>query len=157
MPDREPYELKRLLPRHHEIVKRCLLGYTNIAIADELGMSNRSISLITNSPLFQQELSRRRKLVESEETKIVSGGLKQARQILDDNSALAAQTQVDLLCSDEERVKSSAAKDILDRTIGSKVDGAQAVGVVIDAAALELVKETFNQVKRELTSNAQPV
>lgn len=157
MAKNEPYEVSRMLPRHHEIVKRCLLGMSNVAIANELGMSNRSISLITNSPLFQQELARRRKLVESEETKIISGGVKQARQILDDNSALAAQTQVDLMSSNEERVKSSAAKDILDRTIGSKVDGGQAVGVVIDASALELVKETFNQVKRELTSNAQPV
>ena len=146
MAKNEPYEVSRMLPRHHEIVKRCLLGMSNVAIANELGMSNRSISLITNSPLFQQE-----------ETKIISGGVKQARQILDDNSALAAQTQVDLMSSNEERVKSSAAKDILDRTIGSKVDGGQAVGVVIDASALELVKETFNQVKRELTSNAQPV
>ena len=150
MPKFQPHQVRRLLPRHHKIFNRLLLGFNQHQIAENLGMSNRSISLIVNSPLVQSEVARRRKTIESMENKSIAGGTERARTILDEASASAAQTQVNLLDSTEDRLKHSAAKDILDRTIGSKLEGPKAIGVVIDADTSKLLKETFEQVRQEL-------
>lgn len=153
----ETYELKRILPRHQEILRLCLLGVDQTDIATQLDMSNRTISLIVNSPLFQSELSRRRKNIEAREDDVLVRGIERAREILDDASATAAQEQVDLLGEDDPRIRHSAAKDILDRTIGSKVDGSKAIGIVIDDAAMKVLKSSYEQVKDELKTSPESV
>ena len=56
-----PYQLKKLLPRHYRILELCLDGKNYKDIAKEIGLTQRAISNITNSPIFQNELARRRK------------------------------------------------------------------------------------------------
>jgi len=45
-------------PRHREIMRRKLVGQSNKQIAEELGLSQNRVSVITNSPLFKLELER---------------------------------------------------------------------------------------------------
>lgn len=141
---------KRLSTRHLEMIKHRLVGMSNVDIAKSLGITPKTVSLIVNSPLFQGELARRRQQLEQREDSIIVGGVVKAREILDKASAKAAQSTVDDLDAEKPELRRSAAKDILDRTIGSKAEGRKGVGVVIDAQALDLVKETFKQVRMEL-------
>lgn len=50
--------IRALNARHREIMRRIALGERNKDIAEDLGMSQVSISIIVNSPLFKQELAK---------------------------------------------------------------------------------------------------
>ena len=54
------YQLKKLNPRHLAIMDKVLEGKKQKDIASEMGMSPYGISTIVRSPIFQNELSRRR-------------------------------------------------------------------------------------------------
>jgi hypothetical protein len=54
-------QITKILPRHIEIMNRLILGQKEVAIANDLGMSQSRISIIINSPLFQLELRRQLK------------------------------------------------------------------------------------------------
>ena len=56
-----PYHLKKLLPRHYKVMELCLKGKNRKDVAKEVGLTPRAISNITGSPIFQDELARRRK------------------------------------------------------------------------------------------------
>ena len=54
----EQLRIKKILPRHREIMRRLILGMTQTDIARDLGMSITHVNIITNSPLFKLELSK---------------------------------------------------------------------------------------------------
>ena len=80
---------------------------------------------------------------------MLTHGVARAREIIDDSSADAAQVQVDLLESTDERVKSSAAKDILNRALGTG-ENDKASAVVLEPGAIQLLKITMNEVREDL-------
>jgi len=51
--------IKRLLPKHEEIMNRLILGQKQKDIAGEMGMTQARLSIIVNSPLFQLELKKK--------------------------------------------------------------------------------------------------
>jgi hypothetical protein len=55
-----PQAIKAMQERHFEIMRRLIAGETQHKIALELGMSETRLSVVCNSPIFQQELIRRR-------------------------------------------------------------------------------------------------
>jgi len=50
--------IKKILPRHREIMRRLILGMSQSDIARDMGMSQTHINIICNSPLFKLELGR---------------------------------------------------------------------------------------------------
>ncbi len=56
-----PFHLKKLLPRHYRILELCLDGKNRKDIAEEVGLTPRAVTNVTNSPVFQNEFARRRK------------------------------------------------------------------------------------------------
>jgi hypothetical protein len=60
--------IKRLLPKHEEIMNRLILGQKQKDIAGEMGMTQSRLSIIINSPLFQLEL--KKKMMRREEKMI---------------------------------------------------------------------------------------
>jgi len=51
-----PRELKTIQERHHEIIRRLMLGQSNVRIADALGITKEDVSLVRNSPIVQKQL-----------------------------------------------------------------------------------------------------
>lgn len=142
-------ELKRLLPRHKRILTLHLDGMKSTDIAKMFNLTTESVRLIVNSPIFQSELSRRQANLEAKEDEALTFGVVKAREIIDESSAKAAQTQADLLDSRDERVKSSAAKDILDRALGSG-DKDLASTVVLEKGAVQLLQLTMKEVREDI-------
>jgi len=59
-------QLKRLRPRHYEILARVLKGQSQRQIAKEMRIGEPWLSVMINSPVFQQELNKRLRLREDE-------------------------------------------------------------------------------------------
>jgi len=55
----QQWQLKRMRPRHYEILIRLLNGRSQRKIARELGLGEQRLSVIINSPVFQEELRKR--------------------------------------------------------------------------------------------------
>jgi len=85
--------IKRLLPRHVEIMERLMTGQKQCEIARDMGMTGGRISIIINSPLFQLEFKKklmlREKRVIEIQTNILEAavtGSKLERDVLEDQS-----------------------------------------------------------------------
>ncbi len=112
------HEIQRLLPRHYQILELTLGGNGPKEIAQALGMTPQAISLITNAPNFQSELSRRRSSIESKSNDLAAMGSQRAREMLDAASIDAVNVHTDLLNHVDPKVKQTSASKILDLVLG---------------------------------------
>ena len=62
-------QLKRLKPRHYEILARVVKGQSQRQIVKEMCLDEPWLSIVTNSPIFQEQLNQRLRLRESEALK----------------------------------------------------------------------------------------
>tara|TARA_R100000306_G_C4368613_1_gene138867 strand:+ start:535 stop:975 length:441 start_codon:yes stop_codon:yes gene_type:complete len=97
-------------------------GKSKKDVAKALGMAQHSTSMVYRTPIFQEELTRRRearnRLREEDETLKVL----KAHDVLESKSARAASTLGELLDSSDDRMRLASANSILDRTYGRKAD-----------------------------------
>lgn len=56
--DKGKWEPKELKPRHREIMRRILEGATYLEIAEEMGLSQQSVMLVSSSAMFKEELNK---------------------------------------------------------------------------------------------------
>ena len=135
--------LKRLLNKHHRALELALDGVGTAEIGEQLGFSKSTVSRILTSPAAQSELARRRaeRAQRQDEAAFIHSA--NARIELDSAAGKAAQTQVGLLNSEDERIKQKAAMDILDRTGHARVEVRENLGasIVLDASALKRLLE----------------
>ena len=59
-------QLKRLRPKHYEIITRMFMGQKQKQIAKDMGIGYQRLSVIVNSPVFQEEVSKRLQVREEE-------------------------------------------------------------------------------------------
>lgn len=134
-----------------------LAGHKDSAIAAALGMGTPAISIIRKSPIFQAELSRRRKDVDEsymEEDRNAFLGksrsmMDQAQKIVEDGTPKAANTLMGLLESKSEGIKLQTATKILDRAFGAadkKTESNVSISISLESAQLIQValKESDN-------------
>lgn len=118
------YHVARLLPRHFKILELTLAGHDPDVIAKIVECSRRSIGMIQMSPIFQAEISRRRK--EAKESDVLGEDRKallgKARSILEQATEQAAEVQRELLQEDNPSVRLQASNSILDRVFGKAGD-----------------------------------
>jgi len=143
-------KLQRLMPRHYKIIDLSLAGLSPSDIAKEVGLTPRSISLITRSPVFQGELARRRKTLERDVDDAIVSGVDKARERIDELAGRAAEVQEGLLESDSEMMQSTTARDILDRTIGKKGEGSSGTMVRIDADQINILQVALEEVRGDV-------
>ena len=125
------HELQRLLPRHFQILELCLQGYSTKDIAQAVSLTPQAISLITNSPLFQDALARRRSERQAIGDEEAVQAEVEALDLLRKHSKDAAQVQVDLLEAPDGRVALVSANSILDRVLGKAPPEAQSSAPVM--------------------------
>ena len=112
--------LKKLLPRHHKILDLVLEGWSAREIADQLGMERGSVSMLGRTPLFQDELARRRK--QREDTLDLAAHTERSAALdhLQEAALRAAEVQVNLLDVEDPRVQQKAVSEILNRCYGDR-------------------------------------
>lgn len=104
----QKYGLQKLKPFHDEIARRLITGQRPEEVSIAMNITPARLSIITNSPIFQQRLERLQALRDAAAC--------EAREFIEE-VALVAATQIEklMLTSADDRVKLSAAKDLLDR------------------------------------------
>lgn len=136
---RKRHAIKRMLPRHFNVLQLILAGHSYVTVAKTLGLSEKAVSLIVQSPVFQGELSRARKEQTTTEKlgQDVDAHLGKARSVLEQAVTKAAETQVQLLSAMDPAIALRASEKILDRVLGETKKGASvAVNITAENIAL---------------------
>jgi len=140
-------EIQSMNPRHYKILDLCLAGINNKDIATRLDMVPSQISIITNSPSFQHELAIRRSSISEQVDNTIANETKDAMHLLKENTLRAAQTLVNQLSSEQEKIAQASAMDILDRAGFPKVTKSSNTNlnavVCIDLETAELLRDSL--------------
>ena len=138
--------MKKLMPRHREILRRVALGQNYVTIAEELDMHPLSISLIMRSPLAQFELE---KLQAMADEVVVNTPLRveKAKEIREAGK-LALQHNTDLMsdANVDVKVRASVARHFLDRAVFDVPTETEK-----DISFRELLK-SMNAIERQFTA-----
>lgn len=161
LPTSGPYQIQRLLPRHFKMLEMRLAGCTNVEIAQTLDCTKENVYAVSRSPMFISEFNRRMKDQIDDGIQLDRAAfMGKARSILDTASLRAAETQLDLLESDDDSVRLRASGTILDRALGkpeSKTSDSGALSVMINAPDAQLLiialKESNNAQVNDPTAN----
>ena len=134
--------LKKLTPRHKDIIRRLIVAETPVEIAQELGMTPAAIYRLQNDPLFATEL---REMEQKANTSLISSekrldALESIRLGCDESAELVRKVVNDKVAGVPDiaidlRVKS--AWDLLDRGGHSKVEKSATVDLtqlILEAA-----------------------
>jgi hypothetical protein len=133
-------------PRHREIARRIVLGTPQHIICDTMGISSSRLSIIINSKLFQDELSRLENMRED--------GVRDITKTLQELQPVAlAVVEHTMYNGTTERMRFEAAESILDRgstpkTTKSKVD----IGVDVHISHYERVKQELLELEKVVTA-----
>ena len=150
-----PNDLQRLLPRHFKIIELALDGNDRQTIAQVLEISPQTVSNVLNTPLVQDELSKRRANV----TKKVDEGrvavAMEARRVIEDSAVQAALVHKEIVTKtivDDSGsevpfypapVRQSSAEAILDRIF--ERNGQQKGVTVIEIDSLNLLNVALSE------------
>jgi len=135
------HEIQRMLPRHYKILDLVLAGHGTAEIAQAVDMSPQAISLITNSSIFQHEVSQRRQSITKSVDEQLALAPVRAKALLDRNAEKAAQVHIDLLDEDkcpDPRVRQASANAILDRVFGDSKNQKSQV-VMLDVGSINIL------------------
>ncbi len=127
-------QIQRMLPRHFKMVDLHVSGLTNRGVAEILGCTATSVSIVLRSPIVKKEIQRR--LGESRNNpngtihQEIEAADDRARSIIVDAAPSAAATMVSLMDSDDASVQLRASSSILDRAIG-KPESEHAAGEAV--------------------------
>lgn len=146
MPPQPAHELQRLQAVHRRIVEMQLAGMRVTDIAQELGLSVVGVGRIVKSPLFQDELARRRQTQTGIVDEVLACTTARARESLDAAAASAVDTMVGLLGSESENVRLRSAAEILDRTVGQK-DLGGGPKIIINALNLQALQIALQETR----------
>jgi hypothetical protein len=151
------YQIQRLLPRHFKMLDLKLEGIPNREIAKILDCSEGNVHTVTRSPLFLRELNERMKKRNDDavhhETEAHLG---KVRSILEQNAEKAANTQVDLLDSEDDGVRLRSSNSIMDRVLGRTdvvATAGTSINVQINAEKAQLLNVALQE---SLEINALP-
>lgn len=131
------WELKRLTAKHKCILDLHLAGLSHIDVAKEMKMTEQAIGMICRSPLFQDELARRRSGLDKKVDEASANTVSLAKKIMEEAAADAAQLHVELLMHEDPRVAQASANRILEETFGGeKKVAASVVNINIEQLAV---------------------
>lgn len=153
----QPQRLKKLSPRHMDIIRRLIVGETPGEISLELGMSQSRLSILQADPLFNLKLS---EMQDEMNERFIDSRVK-AMDILEDAAVHAARIDVHASTGVVERIipgedgepdrveyenvpvalQMKSAWDILDRTGNKGVDRK----IVAVASLADLIAEAYKR------------
>src|SRR4051812_3472524 len=86
-------DIQRLLPRHYGLLRLVLAGTSSHSqMAEMLGYTPEGLRNVIKSPLFQDELARRRSISVRQDNETIRDGLTQSRDLINKTSVAAVET-----------------------------------------------------------------
>lgn len=123
-------ELKGLSHRHFRIVDLAVKGWSEKAIADYLGMGQRAVTLIFNSPTFRHELAIRRAVHEERDDKKQIAEEDEVAKTLQEGAKHAADKLIGHVDSFDDSISVKSCTEVLDRSgHGKKLENKNTVVV----------------------------
>ena len=152
-----PRELENLRHQHKAIGELYLSGARVCDIATELGLKPNSVSRITQSPLFQDFIARRRREIELDTTREAQERDFSIRERLHDASGRAVNTLTGLLESENEGIQLRSSGVILAEAFKreSPADGDGAASVQISTVNVKVLQLALNEANEPLTLEAE--
>ena len=147
----KPTNIQRMLPRHFRMLDLTLAGLGRKDIAETLGVSVQTVSNVQSSPLFQDELERRKLVVDKNVDEGLANTPIRAKAILDERSVAAAERLGTLIESNDEAVAHRASCSVLNHVLGGEQSKIRPV--VINAEQFQLLQlslEESKQIREEL-------
>lgn len=152
--------IERLLPRHYALIRLVLQGTMNhTQMAAALDYTPENIRLVINSPLFQDELARRRASMEKVEEHAVRDGITLAKGLLSKVAYSAVETMESvMLTSGDQKVKLNAADKILKYAFpkDSPQSGNTAVVVALSDKKMEQLRSILSECNLISSENPPP-
>lgn len=128
--------IEKMLPRHFAIMDLTLAGMSGVDIAETLGVTRQTIYNVQNSPIFQDELERRRGKVEKETNSALANIPARAKAVLDENATRAAERLANLVDSMDDSVALRASSTILDKVLGKDEDRIRPITINVEQMAI---------------------
>lgn len=128
--------IEKMLPRHFAIMDLTLAGMSGVDIAETLGVTRQTIYNVQNSPIFQDELERRRGKVEKETNSALANTPARAKAVLDENATRAAERLANLVDSMDDSVALRASSTILDKVLGKDEDRIRPITINVEQMAI---------------------
>ena len=147
---------KHLSTRHRALMRRLLAGQTVSQAATELGMSMGRVSIVSNSPLFKEEMAIMQKEIAGEFVKNESSKVHtdMVRTRLSEEALASLNTIVGLRDgAQSERVRQLSAIEILDRA-GFKAPERVEGSVLLDAS--DGLMSAIQQAMKEMQTPTPP-
>lgn len=142
--------IQRLLPRHYGLLRLVITGaHTMEQMAQMMGYTPEGLRNVVKSPLFQDELARRRAVVERSENVAIADGLTMAQDLLKKTAVAAVEKMEEVMAtSADHKIQLDAADKILKYAFPKDVikgGNAQTTVVVLDSAKLDRLREALNE------------
>ena len=147
---------KSISTRHQALMRRLLAGQTASQAATELGMSVGRVSIVSNSPLFKEEMAIMQKEISGEFVKNESSKVHtdMVRTRLSEEALASLNTIIRLRDSAQsERVRQLSAIEILDRA-GFKAPERVEGSVLLDAS--DGLMSAIQQAMKEMQTPTPP-
>jgi hypothetical protein len=124
------------------MINLALAGQGRKEIAQALDITPEGVGTIMRSPVFQDELARRREELNKEVNQRLATIPEQAKKELEDAALTAARTHIDLLNPDtcpDPKVRQASANAILDRVLEKNQAQAGQV-ILLSAESVQLIQ-----------------
>lgn len=144
LPEVGGHELERLSQVHLRMVELALAGMSTKDIAEVTGRTPQCISMVLRSPLFQQELSKRREMQIEKIDQTVGSTIAAARAKIEGAAERAADTEIELLGAPDHSVRRQAAQYILDKALGTSREPTGAT-IIIQGDNLNLLNLALSE------------
>lgn len=145
------YEIQTMNGAHHCMMELYLQGYGVKDIALRMNYTPQGVTQVINSPIFQHELSRRRKNIENVHDNTVASTVVEARNVLAMASRQAAERLVEKMQpggSEDERIEMMAIKEVLDRSIGVEAPQKDVTVNILSVDRLQLLIQSIEERKQ---------
>ena len=145
-------ELQKLSARHHKIVDLALAGHGRKTIAQALDITPQAVTMITQAPVFQEELARRRQESRRETDKVEAVDLSLAKAALERGALNAAEKLTRLVDAEDDRVALTASTSVLDRVFQGGPGGAGeggGGGIILNAENVQVLQIALRETALE--------
>jgi hypothetical protein len=140
--------LQKLNTRHLLMINYFLAGMTQAEVCELMGMTKCGVTIIYNSPFFQQALRDRMDEINAGLDKNVFNTVALAKKRLEEEAFGAAEKLVSLSKSADDKIALAATKDLLDRCFGSTKDKDQSPPLSLSGAQIENLQVIFQESRK---------
>jgi len=144
--------MQQLLPRHYKIIDLFLDGsWNNMEIAEKVGVTPVTVKNVLAMPATQDIIAKRRKtkteIKDTVSARIELDHVEAARKKLNDAATQAAETLIESLFSEDDKLRNKGANDILDRIgiarVAKNENTNKSAVLVLDADTAERIMSTL--------------